>query len=313
MKDFFLQKVTEKGGFKPLHLHLDKSNLITPSLLEQAQSVSMQDKWLLFRELKKNYTYEDIYLRAEKSLKNLISQDISIIRTFVDADKQIGQMCIDAIRQLKEDYKNTIEIEIAIQPLEGVLDLETRKAFTSACSKADIVGGLPSRDKDEKEHLRILFDIAKKYNLPVDVHVDQLNSPYEKETELLLDVKKECNFKNRTNAVHSISLSCNSDSYQEYIAKRLYDENIGVIICPSAALSMKPINSLGTYTRIHNSIAPIMVLKKHNVKMALGIDNIHDLFMPIVDGDMWFECRLLMEATRCYDLDTISTIATNYI
>ena len=47
--------------------------------------------------------------------------------------------------------------------------------------------------------------------------------------------------------------------------------------------------------------------------MALGVDNINDLYMPLVDGNMWFESRLLMEATRCYDLNLISDIATNYV
>ena len=30
----------------------------------------------------------------------------------------------------------------------------------------------------------------------------------------------------------------------------------------------------------------------------------------MVDGDLWFESRVLMEATRCYDLDLIADIAT---
>ena len=50
---------------------------------------------------------------------------------------------------------------------------------------------------------------------------------------------------------------------------------------------------------------------RNNVDVMLGIDNIHDLFMPLVDGDFWFECRLLMEAIRCYDLDLVASIATN--
>ena len=43
--------------------------------------------------------------------------------------------------------------------------------------------------------------------------------------------------------------------------------------------------------------------------MYLGVDNIADLFMPLVDGDMWVECRFLMEALRFYDLDSVSSIA----
>ena len=53
-----------------------------------------------------------------------------------------------------------------------------------------------------------------------------------------------------------------------------------------------------------------MRLVEGGVPLALGVDNIHDLFMPMVDGDLWFESRVLMEATRCYDLDLIAELAT---
>merc|ERR1711977_741141 len=64
--------------------------------------------------------------------------------------------------------------------------------------------------------------------------------------------------------------------------------DVGIVICPSAALSMK----------------------KAGVRTYLGIDNIADLFMPVVDGDMWTECRMLMEACRHYDLEEVADWAT---
>ena len=311
IKSHFLNLVISKGGFKPLHAHFDKSNVVTPAILMQAQKESMQDKWDTYNKIKAGYTFEDIYRRAETCIHSFIKQKASIVRTFADADSIIGQLCIDALLKLKEDYKDIIFIEIAIQPIQGVLKKKDYQAFKLACSKADLVGGLPSRDPDPKEHLQILFEIANQYSLPVDVHADQLNSPKEYETELLLDVKKECKFKHKVNTVHSISLSCHPYAYQRAIAKRLAAENVGVIICPSAGLSMKPPE--GYLAPIHNSIAPLKILYENNVKLALGVDNINDLYMPLVDGDMWFESRLLMEATRCYDIDLISDIATNYI
>lgn len=310
IKEHFLQLVAQKGGFKPLHAHFDKSNVVTPELLIEAQTASMQDKWLLYRNLKSAYTFDDVYKRSEDALHALLKQNVSVVRTFADADSQVGQMCVDALCKLKEDYSDTIHIEIAIQPLEGITTPASYEAFVTACSKADLVGGLPSRDPDPKEHLVKLFEIACKYDLPVDVHVDQLNSPQEKETELLALVKTEVGFSNKVNAVHSISLSAHPKDYQQHVARLLKETDIGVIICPSAALSMKPMPGLAP---IHNSIAPLQLLVDNDVDVALGIDNIADLFMPLVDADMWFECRLLMEATRCYDLDLISTIATRYI
>jgi hypothetical protein len=71
---------------------------------------------------------------------------------------------------------------------------------------------------------------------------------------------------------------------------------------------MKPLDKIAP---LHNSIAPVTKLLAHKVPVLLGVDNIHDLFMPLVDGDMWFECRLLMEACRYYDLETVASIACN--
>ena len=57
---------------------------------------------------------------------------------------------------------------------------------------------------------------------------------------------------------------------------------------------------------LHNSIAPYMRMRAAGVKCYLGVDNVHDLFMPMVDGDIWTECRMLMEACRFYDIDAVA-------
>ncbi|HJW31246.1 MAG TPA: hypothetical protein VJ508_18590, partial [Saprospiraceae bacterium] len=57
------------------------------------------------------------------------------------------------------------------------------------------------------------------------------------------------------------------------------------------------------------SIAPLNKFLQYQIPVYLGVDNIHDLFMPLVDGDMWFESRLMMEACRYYDLEKIAAIA----
>ena len=58
------------------------------------------------------------------------------------------------------------------------------------------------------------------------------------------------------------------------------------------------------------SIAPVELLLEGGVEVKLGIDNISDLFMPLVDGDLWFETRLLMESTRIYNAKKIIDIVT---
>lgn len=308
MKDFFLRKIREKGGFRVHHAHLDKSHLITPERLIAAES-SLQQKWKLYRELKINYTEFSVYQRMKKCIYDLLAQDVKYIKTFVDADSIVGLKCINAALKVKEEFKNEIDVDIAIQPLEGLDNKSSRDFFVKACHLATTIGGLPDRDVVPEDHVRFIFDLAEQIKKPVDIHVGQNNIPSEKETEMVLDIMEEMNIQQKVSLVHCISLNCQDEDYIRSQSKRMKNLNVDVIVCPSAAISMKQNHSV--LAPVHNSIAPVHLLLEEGVNVKLGIDNIADLFMPLVDGDMWFECRLLMEAIRCYDLELISKLATS--
>jgi cytosine/adenosine deaminase-related metal-dependent hydrolase len=107
----------------------------------------------------------------------------------------------------------------------------------------------------------------------------------------------------RVFGVHAISLSAKDDREQDRIIEKVREADMGIIICPSAALSMK---QLPMTAPLHNSIAPYVKLREAGVRCYLGIDNVHDLFMPMVDGDIWTEARMLMESCRFYDIDAVA-------
>ena len=308
VKDFFLSEISKKGGFKCHHAHFDKAYLMNPERFAKSQS-SLQEKWYLYRELKENYTHEDLVERMSMCVDSLLRQGTTYVKTFVDADSIVGQKCIDAGVDLKNIYKDRIKIDLAIQPLEGLESVESRKNFVKACKKADVIGGLPDRDVSPETHVDILFDLAKILNKPVDIHVGQNNRPDEKETEMVLNKIEEHELKQKVNLVHCISLSCQSEAYIEKQAKRMLKNNVSVIVCPSAAISMK--QDRRYHSPVHNSIAPVEILLREGVDIKLGIDNIEDLFMPLVDGDLWFETRLLMESTRIYDYKKVTDIVTS--
>ena len=307
MKDFFLEEIRKRGGFSCHHAHFDKAYLINEENFERSQA-SLQDKWKIYREFKENYNQNDLLNRMSRCVSNMLSQNVKYIRTFVDADSIVEQKCIDAAVRLKNIYSDKINIDIAIQPLEGLEDKNSRANFIEACKKADYIGGLPDRDTSPEKHIDLLFELAKSFNKPVDIHVGQNNSPYEKETELVLNKIEEHGLAQKVNLVHCISLACQSDWYIRYYAHKMKELNVSVVVCPSAAISMKQNRKIES--PIHNSIAPVNILIEEGVEVKLGIDNISDLFMPLVDGDLWFETRLLMESTRIYDVKKILKIVT---
>merc|ERR1712066_739283 len=159
----------------------------------------------------------------------------------------------------------------------------------------------------EAQHLDIVMQTAKELNKMVEVHVDQENNPLQNETELLCLKTIEHGMGGRVYGIHSISVSAKEEIEQDRIVALCKTADVGIVICPSAALSMK---MLPMQSPLHNSIGPYVKLKNAGVRTYLGIDNIADLFMPVVDGDMWTEVRMLMEACRHYDFEQVADWAT---
>ncbi len=299
----FLDAVEKLGGFANHHAHFDKAYLITLDNLRLSQ-VDMQKKWELYRYLKENYTHEDLVERIGRGVEAMIEQGATYCRTMVDADSTVGMLPVIAALEVKQRYADRIKFEVGVQPLQGVLDPSSFDQYARACEIADYCGGLPSRDRPQPEkHLDVVLSLAKKLGKPVDVHVDQENNPLENETELLAQKTIEHGMQGRVFGVHAISLASKDEREQDRIIEKIREADIGIIICPSAALSMK---QLELRAPLHNSIAPFVKLRQAGVRCYLGVDNVHDLFMPMVDGDIWTECRMLMEASRFYDIDAIA-------
>ena len=299
----FLQAAEKLGGLANHHAHFDKAYLITHENLRLSQ-VDMQKKWELYRYLKENYTHDDLVERISRGLETMIQQGATYCRTMVDADSTVGLLPIKAALEVKKRYADRIRFEVGVQPLQGVLDPASFEQYAEACELADYCGGLPSRDRPTPEkHLEVILSLAKKRGKPVDVHIDQENNPLENETELLAEKTIEHGMQGRVFGVHAISLSAKEDREQDRIIEKVREADMGIIICPSAALSMK---QLPMTAPLHNSIAPFVKLRDAGVRTYLGVDNVHDLFMPMVDGDIWTECRMLMETCRFYDIDAVA-------
>lgn len=291
------------------HLHIDKSKIINDELLLKSQE-HMKSKWYLMRSIKKKYNEKDLKKRMFYTTKSLVDQGCSKMRTFIDVDTIVGIEPLIYALDIKEYWrKKNVDLQVGTQLLEGLETLETIELFNDASLYVDFIGCLPSRDEDPYKHLDIVFNKARELNKPVEAHLDQCNIPSEKETEMFCDFVEKYEYQGKARAIHSISLSCHDDEYQKNICKRLKKLDIGVIVCPSAAISMTQHKEF--ISPIHNSIAPVNMMLKENVNVALGIDNIEDLFMPFCDGDFLFELRLLAESQRIYDIPTLEKIATN--
>jgi len=308
LKKQMLRAIEENGGFVNCHAHFDKAYFITKEGLEKTM-VDMEVKWKMSDGIKRASTVSDIKERIKRALDFQIKQGCKLTCTFVDAYDAVGHKAIDAALEVKEEFKDKITMLIATQPLNGLIDDKARALFEEITAKADIVGGLPSKDRpNDEKHLDYLFEIAKKLNKSVYVHIDQENNPNERDTEKLISAVKRHGYEGRTVAVHTISTSAQPKEYRMKIYKEMAELGIAVVVCPSAALSMRQLDQY--QAPVHNSIANVPEMLEAGVLVGLGIDNIADFYEPFVDGDLWVELRLMQEACRYYNLDELVKIAS---
>ena len=312
-KQILLEKIKQKGGWVNAHTHIDRSFIINEDNYHKAGDFLML-KWDYPDEFKKVATVEMIVNHMSQVVDNQLAQGVQALGSFIDCDSVVENKNLEAAEIVKQKYKGQLDLVFIHQPIKGLMDPVEREWFEKAAEYVDIIGGLPERDSEARigvdkraEHLDILFTTAQKYNKPLHVHVDQLNIPEQKDTELLLDKIEQYNYQGKVAAVHCISVAAQEKSYREMIYKRLADNDVTVIACPTAWIDSP--RSEQKMVR-HNSVTPIDEMIPAGVRIALGTDDIADIYKPYSDGDMWIELRTLLDANRYYELDKLVDVAT---
>lgn len=312
-KQILLDKIKARGGWVNCHAHIDRAYILNEDNFHLVDG-NLKEKWNFADTFKRTASVDDIYAHMSKTLDDQISQGVRAIGTFIDVDPVIEDKAIQAARRIREDYAGKIEIKFINQVVKGVLEPEARKWFEIGAEFVDIIGGLPEKDEGhEAEHLDILFEAAKKNGgKPLHVHVDQLNLPQQRDTELLVQKTIEHGYEGKVAAIHSISVGAQPKAYRQELYKKIKDAGIMVVACPVGWIDNSWVAGLADDVMgpIHNAITPVKEMMAAGVTVALGTDNIQDIYKPFADGDMWTEMRFLLEAQRLYDLDALADIAT---
>jgi cytosine/adenosine deaminase-related metal-dependent hydrolase len=326
----FIARIDAYGGYINAHLHLDRANTIEKKYLEhasmdpfEASSYPLRVKQDLTGELHRGLAYqpEDLEQRMRDVIEMLISLNTKQAHSFIDTTADnVVLTAFDIAMKLKSEYRDKIDLRIGAYGIFGFKDSEPERweIFEKAAKEGDYIGSLPERDDNPghigyDEHIRKTLKLAHELGKPVHLQVDQKNHPDEDGTETLIQAVRwlgspKVNNEPSVWAVHSISPSAYDEKRFNKLVEGLVEYNIGVICCPSAAISMKQLRDVQTPT--HNSVARILEMLEAGVNVRLGSDNIADVFMPFGTPDLYQEVRNLADAVRFYNPDVWAKVAT---
>ncbi|MDP7546395.1 MAG: amidohydrolase family protein, partial [Alphaproteobacteria bacterium] len=158
-------------GLIETHIHLDKSRIMDRCTAAPDRGT---DHMARVAAVKPDFTQEDVYARAQATVEQCVVNGASHMRTHVELDPNVGLRGFEALKQLAGDYRWAIDIEICVFAQEGWTNAPETDANIVAALKdgATVVGGAPGYDPDHGGQIRRIFELAREYDVDVDIHLD---------------------------------------------------------------------------------------------------------------------------------------------
>lgn len=272
-------------AFKDMHNHLDKTYL---SLGWRAcRPVKSLSERLALEAAELEELAETAEQRASAMIELHLSNGVNHIRTHVNIDPFIKLKNLEGVKKALKAYEQYVTYEIVAFPQHGLLAHEEMPGLLRQAleSGATILGGLDPAgiDKDIEKSLQITMDIAKEYDVDVDMHLHDRGQVGFYTMDKWLDMVKEQEYRGSTAFSHAFGLSTLTPPMQKQFAKKMSEHNVEI-------MSTIPIS-------INSQLIPIDIMRAEGVKVALGCDGFFDSWSPYVPGDVLEKLRNFCDYT----------------
>lgn len=320
------------GGHFNAHLHLDRAGsydetlrLLTGSTVQDATSLTLAGKHAIIPLIHNSDMYDpsNLLSRASFYLDEMVEAGTSRADTVVDTTMdRVGLTALEVFAELKEAYSSKLDLRFGAYSPLGFRDDEPNRwsLLEEGARFADFLGLLPERDDKAvysdhigfRESCLRAISLSRSLEKDIHIHVDQANHDLEDGTSTVLDVLDEIGGPVPSGdpdiwLIHVISPSTYDDGRFNEMRGRMIERNVGVITCPSAAISMRQYRGIKSPT--FNSIARVLEFLEVGIHVRMGSDNICDVTSPTGTPDLMDEVFVLSNALRFYDIGILSKIA----
>jgi cytosine/creatinine deaminase len=284
------ERVDAAGGlllpaFVDTHIHLDKA-LTRAGLAEHDGTLSGAIESV--QAAKRAYTPEAVRARAAEVIRWSALTGCTRLRSHVDVDTIGGLTPLEGVLAAARDCSYFAEVRTIAFPQEGILrDPGTAELVVEAMrTGADVVGGMPHWELDEddqREHVRICFDIAEQFDADVDMHVDETDDGSIRTLEMVVDETVRRGWHGRVTAGHVCSLSAADEEYAARVIAKCRGAGVTIASNPGTNLVLQGRGDTGLIRRGTTRVRELMAA---GVNVAFGQDCVDDGFYSFGRGDM---------------------------
>lgn len=286
------------------HIHLDKA-LISERAVNR--SGTLWEALQVTAALKPTFTKEDIYDRAVRALKMLVSNGTTRVRAHAEFDPVGGMGGFETTMRIKREFAHVVDLQVVAFPQEGILKAPgTEKMIHEAMEAgADLVGGVPYNDTDAHKHIDIVFDIAKKYGKDVDLHQDFRDDADGMTIEYVCRKAIDEGFIGRVAVGHLTALGALPPARLQEVTKLMKEADISVFALPATDLHL---GGRKDEYNVRRTLTPIRALRDSGVNVCVASNNIRNPFTPFGLGDVLQIAMLAVHTAHLGGADDLPTV-----
>lgn len=259
--------------------------------------------------IKDQITVDDIVERSTRALRAALANGTLWMRNHCDIDQVAKLQLLDGVVAAREKFKGVFDIQIVAFPQLGMADNPeaTDLMWQAMESGADVVGGMPHGEKDMDRagrQIEIAFEMAKKYDADIDMHVDETDDPYWHTLELLAEKTIEENYQGRVSAGHCTAMTAWEDQLAERVIDKVLKAEIN--ICSNVPVNLL-LQGRGDRRLVRRGITRVGELLEAGVNVTCGQDDLENMFYPFGKMDMLEVANFVAHAAHLSSRDQIST------
>lgn len=212
--------------------------------------------------------------RARNQLELCIANGSTTMRSHVMVDGSVGLKSLQTIAAVREQYRHLIDIQLVAFPQSGLLTCPGTAELLDAAFDhgADLIGGLDPAavDRDVNGHLDIIFGIAEKRGVGVDIHLHEANTMGLFSIEEIAARTRAHGMQGKITISHAYALGDIPADAVRRTADLLAESGVAIMTTAPGA----------------RAFPPVLALRNAGVTVFGGNDNIRDSWSPYGDGDM---------------------------
>jgi cytosine/creatinine deaminase len=274
-------------GFIEPHLHLDKAFLHRRM---PARFGTLDEAIRVTGILKSKQEREDVLDRSRQVLDMAIRNGTTLVRAHPDVDPIQGLIGVETALQLKEEYRDLLDLQIVAFPQEGWLKTEGVQGLmeNAVGLGADVVGGCPYNElswDDTCSHIDKVFDLAQKHGLDVDMHVDFADDTQDRRfatAEYIARKTIDTGYHGRVALGHVTSLGSLKSDQLKPITDLLREADIHIVTLPATDTYL---GGRRDEVNPRRGLTPVRALHAAGVNVAYSSNNIRNAFTPFGKAD----------------------------